>query len=500
MQGSNLIWRYLTSLSVCIVLSVMAHGPSLFNPNYSIDTYSFSHPGQPAFPYARFFIQGRYGLAALQWFREAIGYSGFDVAVSSIMLAVILFALAGLFFAWTILKSPSKVEVFIFIAFFTIHPFGTEFYTFSDATLNVAIAIFIAALGIAATVRITRPVTAAFVGLSLIVLSLSIYQLVISHILVVCIFTIVARLVPIKSPPKNTAVIAAPEARAVMVALASVAVYLLIAAIIARVIHTPIDARNDISGLIYVHQKLAIMIKAVQIALWPSPGLVAPFASALLLVLLVLGTASLLWPILKRGSIPTAVICLALLAGGLIWAAGASAAGNQQTWLVARVLSSISIFAGGILMLGWRCASPTLRKLFSAALVLLCISYIGSSNRILNDQRRLNLWDNEQANRFLIRLEGRPDFQQMSALAIVGGSWRRSVPLETAGGDMNVSALAVPLAKLGLIEQATGFHFDEPKPAELQIAQDYCASAMVWPADDSVTIIKNVGIVCLTKP
>ena len=55
-------------------------------------------------------------------------------------------------------------------------------------------------------------------------------------------------------------------------------------------------------------------------------------------------------------------------------------------------------------MLGWRSCSPPLgqlpflRALLGTGLVVLVVIWVGSSNRILFDQRRINLWDMQKAN------------------------------------------------------------------------------------------------------
>ena len=90
---------------------------------------------------------GRFGLAAVYWLRDAIGYYGNSVAVSSLALAVVAFALAGLFFAKVVIERPSAPEAGLFITLMTLHPFNTEFFHFSDVTLNIMIGLLLSAIG-----------------------------------------------------------------------------------------------------------------------------------------------------------------------------------------------------------------------------------------------------------------------------------------------------------------------------------------------------------------
>ncbi|MGA2794667.1 MAG: hypothetical protein ABSE69_14285, partial [Roseiarcus sp.] len=160
----------------------------------------------------------------------------------------------------------------------------------------------------------------------------------------------------------------------------------------------------------------------------------------------------------------------------------------------------VSIFIAGVAMLGWRCARPVwIRHLLMIAMVPLWIAYIGTSNRILYDQRRVNLWDAQQANRILARLEADPHFAAMRTLVLVNGKGKRSQALSTMIGDMNVSAIAVGWAKEGLMAQATGERFESVSDEQRQIAEVYCATAEAWPAAASVAITGDLGVVCLPQ-
>ena len=104
-----------------------------------------------------------------------------------------------------------------------------------------------------------------------------------------------------------------------------------------------------------------------------------------------------------------------------------------------------------------------------------------------------------EANRILARFEMSPDYPNMESLAIVGGSWAYPVRLPTTVGDMNVSVRAVSWSKLGLFDEATGYHFASPTPDQFAAAETYCSEAMPWPSPNSTAIVGSLGIVCLAS-
>jgi len=135
-----------------------------------------------------------------------------------------------------------------------------------------------------------------------------------------------------------------------------------------------------------------------------------------------------------------------------------------------------------------------------ACAAILVLGYVAADASILFDQRRVNLWDHQLANRIVARLEVQPGFPSIRRLAVVGRLSAHPFPLQTTDHDMNSSAFGAPWSKVGVIEQATGLIFDQASDAELQIAKTYCAGHDPWPGPGAVTAISQLGIVCLSKP
>ena len=217
----------------------------------------------------------------------------------------------------------------------------------------------------------------------------------------------------------------------------------------------------------------------------------------LLIGLLVLSVVVITEPIFRK-SMLTGLACVLLLAAALVAAVGQPAAG-KIVWIVPRVMAPIAAFAAALIMICWRHVSWPLRIAVGFALVLLCVSYVGSSNRIIFDQHRVNLWDLHEANRIVERLELQPRFGEMQSIALMGGNWGRPSALQTTYGDLNISALSVEWAKVGLIQEATGYRFKTVNSDERVKAEEYCHTTAPWPAAAAVTIIERTGVVCLGK-
>ncbi|WP_081928797.1 glucosyltransferase domain-containing protein [Microvirga sp. BSC39] len=491
--------RYSIPIIVVTIMGFIARGQAIFTPLYSIDTYQSAYNKGPGASYDFLLSQGRFGLAALWWLRDALGFYGIEVSSASLILSVILFAIAGVLFALSVFEHLTPGEAFIFTAVFTLHPFNTEFFHFADATFNIVFAIFLAAAGIALAFTAHSNWIAIAGGATLIALSLSIYQLAIAHIGTVWLAALVARVVYPTGTGNLMREHLARSGQALITTAAGLVLYLVSIFALRHIFDISLDGRTDFSQLVKIHEKLQAVGRALQLTLWPDPSLIPRNGSLLVIALIITCSTLITWRSLKKGNYAGAMACLVFVVVGLAWSSGASVAG-AIIWLVPRVLSPVSVFIAALLVLAWHGSSRLIRGALATATCILCIFYVGVSNHILFDQRRLNLWDAQEANRIIARIEQQPQFSQVTSLAIIGGKWRRSSGLSTTTGDMNVSALAVAWAKVGLIEQSTGYRFSEPTAAEWAVARTHCTNAPLWPAIESTTIINALGIVCLTRP
>ncbi len=510
-SGLSAIWadvlRVRWALIVLVLVALAARSQSITTPMYSIDSYvSRDDPTL----LTSILSNGRWGLVALLWLREKFGYAGMDVIPSALILSIALFTCAGFLYARVLLTRFDGVELLMFVALFTLHPFNTEFYTFSDTTLAITLSIFLAAAGLACASATARPGSGAAIGGILMLAALSIYQLAIVHLVIVSLLTAIERvagLYPAQPGQRRLRqIVATPPVRALLVITAIAIVSFIITLILHHFFGTtagvPANQSRvpDISEVPDFKKKAAALSAAFLIVLTPPPGIMPPIASLLLIGILTLAVVTILLAILRRSGIGWAFAASGLLAAAAVSSVIVPVMANF-VWLAPRVLSPFSIFVAGVATLGWRYTHVSwIRCVLTVALAAVSLSYVGGSNRILYDQRRVNLWDMQEANRILARLESNPRFGDLHALVMVDGDWRRSAPLATVFRDMNISAFASKYSKLGLVEQATGFRFAAPSQVELETGQAYCSDAGVWPVADSVVIIGNLGIVCLRRP
>lgn len=491
-----------TAFLLCCVASLLARGQTVFQPLYAIDTYMFMHGETVSSIYQTFLSQGRFGLAAIFWIREKIGYLGMDVAVSSAAFSIVLFSATAILLAYTIFPAPRFSTVVVFSLLVTLHPFGTEFFHFSEATFAIALAFFCGSAGLFLALRSSSSLLQIGVSTLLLVASLSIYQSAISCVISAWIMAVVARIHA--SPRPQFRVLKRSLSVSLAVIVASLVSYVVLLRLLKFTFGVASDARMDLSALTTssgILLKLDSLANALGKFFSPSAGLVSTFASILLLLLVAAALVTFGAQTAARRGVWTGLTVILLSCCAIVAAIFPQLAG-QIVWLVPRIIWPAIVPTAAIIAMGWGCL-PVQRlttSVVSVVLVLLSIVYIGSSNRILFDQRRLNLFDANEANRIVARLELRADFKTVKHLAVVGGSWGRTTALPTTSGDMNVSALSVAWAKLGLFQEATGYHFSEPTSNQAQIAATYCTSANPWPAENSITIVDALAIVCLPKP
>lgn len=385
----------------------------------------------------------------------------------------------------------------VFGLIFSIHPFTTEIFTFNEAVLYCSISIFLGAVALAVA---RGPASyGAYLGCALLIgFAVSVYQLVLNYMAAAILLAFVVRLMDRKTQDARGLRGFEAELQMAAVAAAGVLLYLCALVVLFRVSGATPDGRADISGLLDIRQKVADVVRAIRFVFWPPEGLIPAGVSWLFLGVLAASLGAVALRLLRARRLVEIVAMIALVALALLAAIGVTVVG-RTVWLVPRTLSAYALVSGAVLMLGWRVSGGWARAALALALVLLTVSFIGRDNNIFYDQRRVNLWDVQQANRIIGRLEALPGFSSVRTLAMVGGSWGRPVALSTTVGDMNVSAIGVGWTQLPLIEQATGYRFAAPNPAERAEAERYCDGVASWPAPEASIVRADLAIVCLAK-
>jgi hypothetical protein len=490
--------RFAAPLWAALGLNIIARGQALFAPMYSIDSYDVarkSFGGEIAYSLS----DGRFVRAAIWWLQAQIGFLPIESMSASMCLSSPLFIIAGLIFATAIIDDIGQREAFAFAALFTLHPFATEYFYYGEVTFATIAAVFFAALAVWTAYRappswLWRPVSIAAV-----VLALGNYQVVIGHIAAGGLLVLVADLCVSKSASTSSlTVLLGRFLRRSTVLLAGFAVYVLCLVATRYLFPAVASGRAFRSGAPDPVQKLHALAAALRFSLLPPQGIIVATTSIVAGLALMLSVGLLLRTTWQRRTNVAALVAALAVGAAMACAAIAPLIGHVA-WLAPRLLSPIALCIAALGVIGFRSAFAGLKPCLAAAFAIVLAGYVGADASILFDQRRMNLWDHQEASRIIARLEADPAFGEVTSLAVVGRRKAHPLALGTSSVDMNTSGLGSPWSKLGLFEQATGYRFAAPTDAQWQAAIDYCAHAPVWPLPGSVGLVDELAVVCLPQ-
>jgi hypothetical protein len=490
--------RFAAPFWAALGLNIVARGQALFAPMYSIDGYDVarkSFSGEIAYSLS----DGRFVRAAVWWLQAQIGFQPIESMSASMCLSIPLFIISGFIFAAAIIDDIRPQEAFAFAALFTLHPFATEFFYYGEVTFATILAVFFAALAVWSAYRAPSSWLWRFASAGAVVLALGNYQVVIGHIVAGGLLVLVADLcVCDRTSTSDLSVSLSRFLRRTAVLVAGFAVYVLCLISTKYLFPAVASGRAFRVGSPDLSQKLHALGAAMQFSLLPPQGIIPTTTSIVAVLALVLSIFLLLRMTLqRRGSIAALVATLAVVAA-IACAAIAPLIGDAA-WLAPRLLSPIALCIAALGVIGFRSACAKLNLYLVAAFAIVIAGYVGADASILFDQRRMNLWDHQEASRIIARLEADPAFGEVTSLAVVGRRKTHPLALGTSSLDMNTSGLGSPWSKLGLFEQATGYRFASPTDAQWQAAIDYCGHGTVWPLPGSVGLVHELAVVCLPK-
>jgi len=343
--------RFRWPLIVAGVLALLARAQGIATPMYSVDGWGGWDPGD----YPLFFEEGRFGFVLAQWLLRRVGYAGMDVVPSALVLSTVLLIGAGFVYARVLFDKPDAIEVFVFTSLFALHPFNTEFYTFSDVTLIIMLAIFLAAVGLACANAGSRTWIGPAVGGLLLVLSASIYQTAFVDSAVVSLLCLVGRIpasgaatTGLRLPLRYASI---PQVRAFLGLTAAALAYVACTFASRPLLGFTLSDRFANALGAGVSNRLQILVASVRYALKPPSGIVPGLASAILVAVLLVAAAAIVRALLRRGVAHFVLGVFSLLASGAF--AVSLCAVEQFAGLTPRELSPFSIWVAGVAALGW---------------------------------------------------------------------------------------------------------------------------------------------------
>lgn len=492
-----------------LIITAVAKGGA-FLPAYSIDDYLFVLRDFPSLSMLR---QGRFGQAVLLQILHLIQlepnyarvfFVSFALIASSLLAALVVrhwhVGRAG----WLPVAAASVVAT---------HPFTTEIFTFRTA---LGISMWAFALLALLLVPLRWSLAGLLGGAVIFALALSIYQVVLNYCLMIILISAaigLTRLLVVGSaagwPARVTSLLSLRRAvrhrTTALLACATLGtiIYLVTNAVIVRALRITMASRTQFLSPDRIGERVEAVWQVVRYRFLEVSPLLGRFLKGLLLLLLVTALAGLMarmrpwlrpWPLLLLLTV------VSLLAVSLIWTVGVIVI-LEEFWAVPRVMAHVGIFWAGILVISHRCSSAGTRPALGVLSLLIVLSFIGSSNRILHDQIRLNARDMSKATRILARLESLPGFSGTELVAVQGTPWSYPLSYTTLDRDMNISAFGARWSKVAILREVSGYDL---KPAEddaqQATAEAYCRGARPWPGPDSVTLKDGLAIVCLGIP
>lgn len=498
-------------LSLTLLVTALAKGAA-FLPGYSIDDYG--RVMQDAQPLALLAQEkgemGRFGSAFLNWCLQLLqldpAHSRAFFVGCSVVLAALFATLVVRF--WNLDKNGWLAPAMACIV--ANHPYTTEIFTFRAA---VGIAFFpLAILSLLLVPRRWSPRLVA-AGSALFAGALSVYQLALhSCLMIVSVGAAIwlTRYLVLGSahgwPQRVTSLLSVKRlARHRNTALLGCIVlgtllYGVLSVALAAGLHISPSPRTGLLPFDQLDERAHVVLAELEHRVLEPGPLVAPLATWMLLLVLVSSLAGLLWRTRSwlRPRPPLLVLSIiALLLVSLVWSLGVLLL-LAEFWPTSRVMAHVGIFWAGVLAISHRCLGPRARAALAAHAALIVLSFIGANNRVLDEQRRLNLRDGHKANRIVARLEAMPGFSSVRYVAVDGVDWAYPLSFRTMDHDLNVSAFGAGWAKVSILAEISGYDLELAREeAQIAAAAAYCRGVEPWPGPRSAVIRDQLAIVCL---
>jgi hypothetical protein len=488
-------WRV---FCVALAAGALAKGGA-FLPIYSIDDFQFLL-NEPLFD--RMVSDGRPGQAAIMSLFSALGFKSLDAPLLSTTLGLVAFALlgTGLVRHWGI---PTRGWLPLAVAcLIAVHPYSTEIFTFRMALGTYSIAIVLLALLLLHRRWSRRGILGGALSFAL---ALSIYQSVIHFAVMAALMATAIRLGRLRRGAGGRSFPRLGHRHYGFIAsvVLGTGIYLVAAVGAAAVSGRPTSPRTQLLSPVNVGPRLEAAAEVLRYRLWQADPLVAVAVKRLLLALLAAALVSIAVrsrPWGDRRRLAAAVAVVILLACGVAWTLGLSWV-LAEFWPVPRTLSHIALLWSAALAIAMVGAPPAARRLLAGVAGLALLAFVGTDNRILSEQQRINRRDAATAIRIVARFETLPNLDKVARLAFVGSLSGYSHAMGTHDMDLNLSAFAAAWSPVPLVLETSGYSWIPIKgPKGRAPAVEYCRGVAPWPGPQSVAVQGDLAIVCLSRP
>lgn len=495
-----------------LAVTAIARGAA-FLPAYAIDDYGLSleEAPQPT-SVMTMLAQGRFGQALLVQLLHRLQLEPRYARVFFVGLALVVLALLAVLVLRHWQVRPAGWLPVAAAGMIAVHPFGTEIFTFRTALGTYSCAMGLLALALAMLSR--RWSWPRILGAAAIfALALSIYQSVLHYAVMIWLLGMAAgltrclvasRAIP---PPRRRwpsgwrrLVRTRNSAWLVSFTLGTVA-YLSIQEVVERALQLTMGPRAMLMAPAQIGERARAVLQILKGRFVEPDAFLNQWSKNLLWLLLASALFGLLAQVLRRPcwrTLKLALTVVAVLAAAMVWTLGLLLV-LAKLWPVARVMAHAGVFWAAILVVAYRCLGPRPRPAVALLSTLILLTFIGSGNRVLHDQIRLNARDAAKANRIIDRLEQLPGFTGNEQLVVAGSAWLYPVRFHTTELDLNGSALGASWAHLGLFKEISGYQFREPTKAAVAVAASHCLGVAPWPAAAAVAVENGVAVICLDR-
>jgi hypothetical protein len=482
-------------ISVFVIL--IARGTNIFNLTYSVDDYQHTLDNISG-SYSFFISQGRFGSVLIYEFLILFGIHPTDSFLFSGILSIVSFVVSGLIVVrlWKVNNCWKQITI---ILIFYLHPYTSEIFTF-NAVKNVL--YFNYFLGFIGLYIITNKKLNFISGVILIVFSLSIYQIILNALFTTLLISFILYLIDNSTNKKLFSFNNFKKEKLYFTFLGliiSVFLYLIINKILLLLLHiTPI--RQDFIGFSDINYRITQIIYLLNWIFFKDQSWFFPIATKyLILIIIIVSFISLIRYFLKNDKPNVFKMILSLILIILTLLSSIGVIIFLKDWYpVARTVSCISIFIGGILAITYKCINNIIiKKVLTGGILLLLFSFIGINNSVFADQIRINRRDAFKANRLITRLEMNPYFSKVKKIYVVSGYSNYRIPIRTMIEYLNMSAYGTEWSKTRIIKEVTGYDFSPLTADDQKKIEKYCTKNKDKIYCDSVEIVDDIGLLWL---
>ncbi|MDM0017553.1 glucosyltransferase domain-containing protein [Variovorax saccharolyticus] len=499
--------RHVRLLLIIFAAALIAKGGVILR-GFAVDDYLFGQ-GFSTEELRVFLTQGRFLHGGIDWFINALGVNISDLYISLGICALFLQAALVTSILRFVGAADFSLSALIGAAIVS-HPYLAEILTFRMVLPGYCVATILSIVALEMTAKKSMTLGDCIVALAATVAMLFVYQGFLNLFAVAVVFAFLFdQLSKVRSAPTLSRHVVHPKRVIVLslVCLMSAVLFLTTIAASKALGLVALTGRANFIELSSVSERATQIAALLQRIYWMSepivPHWIKVLIAAMILFVVALVCAEMRSEQLTRKSViwklvagVCAVVLLIPITVGVILP-------FKDWWPVPRVLAQVPFIIGLFLLLAapavQRKQATILKRMLTVSISILVVCFVFISNQVFADQQRLNSWDKERANRIVSRLEQSPNFSEIKSIYLSDGAWGYPARLNTLQGDMNISAFAPEYSRVSLMLEASGYSFKKATGDLVSIGMAYCKNHRPWPHVDSVSVVGELAVVCLSN-